>query len=132
MRTRGRTETIHSPETAARYRRENRSVPRCFACGSKSPEGTGKKIMRKIIRKIMLMASKEGIDEMAEQNLKRCDAICLKIFVGVMVAVAFGAAIFGHINAVSTGTIGWAIVLSILVLSIIRTVMFAVMDSKGV
>ena len=75
---------------------------------------------------------KEGIDEMAEQNLKRCDAICLKLFVGVMVAVAFGAAILGHINAVSTGTIGWAIVLSILVLSIIRTVMFAVMDSKGV
>ena len=35
---------------------------------------------------------KEGIDEMAEQNLKRCDSICLKLFVGVMVAVAFGAA----------------------------------------
>lgn len=36
---------------------------------------------------------KEGIDEMAEQNLKRCDSICLKLFVGVMVVVAFGAAI---------------------------------------
>lgn len=35
---------------------------------------------------------KEGIDEMAEQNLKRCDSICLKLLVGVMVAVAFGAA----------------------------------------
>mgnify|MGYP005876080507 FL=1 len=75
---------------------------------------------------------KEGIDEMAEQNLKRCDSICLKLFVGVMVVVAFGAAIFGHTNVVSTGFIGWTIVLSILVLSIIRTVMFAVMDSKGV
>lgn len=31
---------------------------------------------------------KEGIDEMAEQNLKRCDSICLKLLVGVMVAVA--------------------------------------------
>ena len=41
---------------------------------------------------------KEGIDEMAEQNLKRCDSICLKLFVGVMVVVAFGAAIFGHTN----------------------------------
>lgn len=69
---------------------------------------------------------------MAEQNLKRCDSICLKIFVGIMVVVAFGAAILGHINAVSTGTIGWVIILSILVLSIIRTVMFVVMDSKGV
>ena len=74
---------------------------------------------------------KEGIDEMAEQNLKRCDSICLKLFVGVMVVVAFGAAILGHANAVNTGFIGWTIVLSILVLSIIRTVMFVVMDSKG-
>ena len=73
---------------------------------------------------------KEGIDEMAEQNLKRCDSICLKLLVGVMVAVAFGAAILGHANVVSTGFIGW--VLSILALSIIRTVMFVVMDNKGV
>ena len=43
-----------------------------------------------------------------------------------------GAAILGHGNVVSTGFIGWMIVLSILVLSIIRTVMFVVMDSKGV
>ena len=70
--------------------------------------------------------------EMAEQNLKRCDSICLKLFVGVMVVVAFGAAILGQANAVSTGFIGWTIVLSILVLSIIRTVIFVVMDSKGV
>lgn len=75
---------------------------------------------------------KEGVDEMAEQNLKRCDAICLKLLIGAMVVVAFGAGILGHINAVSPGTIGWVIVLSILVLSIIRTVMFVVMDSKGV
>lgn len=75
---------------------------------------------------------KEGVDEMAELNLKRCDAICLRIFVGVMAVVAFLAAILGHINAVSTGTIGWGIILSILALSIIRTVMFIIMDSKGV
>lgn len=75
---------------------------------------------------------KEGVDEMAEQNLKRCDAICLKLLIGAMVVVAFGAGILGHIDAVSPGTIGWAIVLSILALSIIRTVMFAVMDSRGV
>lgn len=75
---------------------------------------------------------KEGVDEMAEQNLKRCDAICLKLLIGAMVVVAFGAGILGHIDAVSPGTIGWVIVLSILALSIIRTVMFAVMDSKGV
>ena len=54
------------------------------------------------------------------------------LIVGVMVGVAFGAAILGQANAVSTGFIGWTIVLSILVLSIIRTVIFVVMDSKGV
>lgn len=75
---------------------------------------------------------KEGVDEMAEQNLKRCDAICLKLLIGAMVVVAFGAGILGHIDAVSPGTIGWVIVLAILALSIIRTVMFVVMDSKGV
>ena len=75
---------------------------------------------------------KEGIDEMAEQNLKRCDSICLKLLVGVMVAVAFGAAILGHVNVVSNGFIGRAIVLSILALSIIRKVTFVVMDNKGV
>ena len=75
---------------------------------------------------------KEGIDEMAEQNLKRSDSICIKLLVGVMAAVAYGAAILGHVNVVSTGFIGWAIVLSILALSVIRTVMFVVMDNKGV
>lgn len=75
---------------------------------------------------------KEGIDEMAEQNLKRCDSICLKLFVGVMVILAFSAAILGHVNLISAGFIGWVIVLSILLLSIVRTVMFAIMDNKGI
>lgn len=75
---------------------------------------------------------KEGIDEMAEQNLKRCDAFCLKLFVCVMAVVACGCAIFAHTNAINTGMIGWIIVLSIFALSVIRTVMFVIMDSKGV
>lgn len=75
---------------------------------------------------------KECLDEMAEQNLKRCDSVCLKLFVVAMVILAFCAAIWGHVNAISTGGIGWGIVLSILLLSIVRTTLFAVMDSKGV
>lgn len=75
---------------------------------------------------------KECLDEMAEQNLKRCDSICLKLFVGAMVILAFCAAIWGHVNAISTGFIGWGIVLSILLLSIVRTTLFVIMDSKGV
>ena len=44
---------------------------------------------------------KEGIDEMAERNLKRCDSFCLKVFVAVMVVVAWGCAVLGHVDAIN-------------------------------
>lgn len=75
---------------------------------------------------------REGVDEMAEENLKRCDSICLKIFVITMIIVAWGCAVFGHIDAISVEVIGWIIVLSIMVLSVVRTILFVIMDSKGV
>ena len=75
---------------------------------------------------------KEGVDEMAERNLKRCDSFCLKLFVAVMVVVAWGCAMLSHVNTINMGMIGWIIVLSILILSIIRTLMFVIIDSKGV
>lgn len=68
---------------------------------------------------------------MAERNLKRCDSFCWKLFVTVMAVVAWGCAVFGHVNAVNMGTVGWMIVLSILSLSIIRILMFVIIDSKG-
>lgn len=74
----------------------------------------------------------EGVDEMAEQNLKRCDAFCLKLFLAAMIITAWVCAVFSHSDAVGMGMVGWMIVLSILVLSVVRTVMFAIMDSKGV
>ena len=75
---------------------------------------------------------KEGIDEMAEQNLKRCDSICYKLFIVTMVVTAWFCAIIGHVNVLSTEWIGWIIVLTILVLTIIRTVIFMIMDSRGI
>ncbi len=75
---------------------------------------------------------KEGVDEMAERNLKRCDSFCLKLFVTAMIVTAWSCAILGHVNTINMGIIGWIIVLSILALSIIRTVMFVIIDSKGV
>ncbi len=75
---------------------------------------------------------KEGIDEMAEHNLKRCDSICFKIFLAVMVVTAWSCAIIGHTNVISTEFIGWVIVLTILALTIIRTVIFMIMDSRGI
>lgn len=75
---------------------------------------------------------KEGVDEMAERNLKRCDSFCLKLFVAIMVVVAWSCAILGHVNDIHMAIIGWIIVLSILIVSIIRTVIFVIIDSKGV
>ena len=73
----------------------------------------------------------EGVDEMAEQNLKRCDSFCLKLFLAVMIIIAWVCAAFSHSNTINMGVIGWVIVLSILVLSVVRTVMFVIMDSRG-
>ena len=69
---------------------------------------------------------------MAERNLKRCDSFCLKVFVAVMVVVAWGCAVLGHVDAINMGVVGWIIVLTIFILSIIRTLMFVIIDSKGV
>lgn len=75
---------------------------------------------------------KEGIDEMAEQNLKRCDSICFKIFIALMVVTAWICAITGHTGLLGTEFVGWIIVLTILVITIIRTVIFKIMDSRGI
>ena len=75
---------------------------------------------------------KEGVDEMAEQNLRRCDSICYKIFIVVMVVTAWICAITGHTNVLGTEFIGWIIVLTILALTIIRTIIFMIMDSRGI
>jgi len=75
---------------------------------------------------------KEGVDEMAEQNLRRCDSICYKLFIVVMVVTAWICAIMGHTNVLGIEFIGWIIVLTILALTIIRTIIFMIMDSRGI
>lgn len=79
----------------------------------------------------VLKYKKEGVDEMAEQNLKRCDSICLKLFAAAMVVLAWGCALVGHVRDVQAGMIGWVIVLTLLALSVVRTILFVVLDSKG-
>lgn len=74
----------------------------------------------------------EVVDEMAEQNLKRCDSICFKLFIAVMIVTAWVFAIIGHVNTVNASVVGWVIILSIVAISIIRTILFVIMDSKGV
>ena len=74
------------------------------------------------------MYHKEEKDELAIQNLRRSDAICLKILVVVAVAIAFAGA-----TMVLDGVMmGYALVGAIFILAVIRYISFCIMDSKGV
>lgn len=72
--------------------------------------------------------SKEEKDELAIQNLLRADAIGLKIMVAASIIIAFACAV----KAIDGEIAGYAIVGAIFALSIIRFIIFCVMDSKGV
>ena len=67
----------------------------------------------------------ETPDEMAEANLRRCDAICLKISVAVLIAVSFLCAA-GRF-ALTTEVIGYCLVGMLVLLAIVRTIIFYVM-----
>ncbi len=71
---------------------------------------------------------KEAKDELAIQNLRRSDAICMKIVVVGMIAIAFA----GAVEAVSGIVMGYLLVGLLVVLAVVRTVAFSVMDLKGV
>lgn len=75
---------------------------------------------------------KEYFDEFAEKNLHRCDSICLKIFGVLMVIIAYLGGILGHVNGISTALMGWLIIGTVITITILRTIMFIIMDSKGV
>lgn len=75
---------------------------------------------------------KEEFDELAERNLKRCDSICFKIFIVIIGLIAFAGGVFNHIYTSAAFYMGWVIVGSIIFISILRTVLFLIMDRKGV
>lgn len=70
--------------------------------------------------------------ELAKKNLRRCDALCLKIMVVAMFITAYIGGILGHVDAISTSTMGWIIIATIFVVSIFRTIVFIIMDTKGI
>lgn len=71
---------------------------------------------------------KEEFDELAALNLKRCDALCLKIAVLCMIVIAW----MGALELFTGRIMGYILVYSIILLAVIRTIVFSVMDSKGV
>ena len=72
--------------------------------------------------------SKEEKDELAIQNLRRTDAIGLKIMIAAAIVIAFPCAV----GAIDASAAGYALVGTILALAVIRFIIFCVMDSKGV
>ena len=72
--------------------------------------------------------SKEEKDEMAVQNLRRTDALSLKILMIAVIVIAFSCGV----TFIDGRMAGYALVGTILVLTVIRFIIFCVMDSKGV
>ena len=68
-------------------------------------------------------------DEMSEANLKRCDALCLKIGAAAIIVLSFVCAI-GRL--LTTDLIGYCLMGILIALAIIRTILFYIMDTKGV
>ena len=71
---------------------------------------------------------KETPDEMAEANLKKCDAICLKISVIALVLISFLCAA-GRF-ALTTEIIGYCLVVFLVLLAVARAVIFCFMDKR--
>lgn len=69
-------------------------------------------------------------DEMSEANLKRCDALCLKIGADAIIVLSFVCAV-GRLS-ITTDLIGYCLMGILIALAIIRTILFYIMDTKGV
>ena len=72
--------------------------------------------------------NKEVADEMALANLKRDDSICLKIALIASIVIAFT----GAMELINQLQMGYIIMILLVVTTIVRTIIFYVMDTKGV
>lgn len=71
----------------------------------------------------------ESPDEMAEANLRRCDAICLKISVAAFIVIGFTCAVGRMV--LTTEIIGYGLMATLILISVVRTIIFYLMDKKG-
>ena len=73
--------------------------------------------------------NQESPDEMAEANLWRCDAICLKISVAAFIVIGFTCAVGRMV--LTTEIIGYGLMAALILISVVRTIIFYLMDKKG-
>lgn len=67
-------------------------------------------------------------DEFAKENLKTTDSICLKVAYVLMVVTVIACVL----PPVSGKLAGYCVVISILLLTILRAVIFCIIDKKGI
>lgn len=73
---------------------------------------------------------REVADELTVMNLRRCDSICLKIAVAAIVCIGFLCAVLRF--TVTTEVIGYILMGLLVGIFVIRTILFCIMDTKGV
>ena len=72
---------------------------------------------------------KEVVDEMAASNLNRCDSVCYKITMVLIVCIGFLSAVLRF--DISSEVIGYLLMGVLVLTSMIRTILFCYMDAKG-
>lgn len=78
----------------------------------------------------MTKYKKEVNDEMAIANLRKCDSICLKITMTLIVCISFLSAILRF--SISSEIIGYMLMTVLICISIIRIILFCIIDKKGI
>lgn len=73
---------------------------------------------------------KEVNDEMAITNLRKCDSICFKITMALIVCIGFLAAILRF--RISSEIIGYMLMGLLVCISIVRVILFCIIDKKGI
>ena len=77
----------------------------------------------------MAKYKKEVNDEMAIANLRKSDSICLKITIALIICIGFLAAVLRF--TISSEIIGYMLMGVIVCISIIRVILFCIIDKKG-
>ena len=70
----------------------------------------------------------EAVDELAKQNLDRANTICINVMMIATIIIAFS----GALEFINHIIMGYALVWTLVVVSILRTVIFYIMDVKGI
>ena len=77
----------------------------------------------------MAKYKREVNDEMAITNLRKCDSICLKITIALIVCIGFLAAILRY--KISSEIIGYMLMGVLVSISLVRVILFCIIDKKG-